>query len=174
VVREVAITMADGDRSVMTIEPMRATPPAPTERRPRAGRVGQRAALTRRRAMQPTPSADRSTSPRPSRRALWIWLAFVAVAALITAKSRYVADLSAFLPSAPTAEQAVLLDQVRSGVAARLLLIGIEGGDADSRADASRQLAKAMREAAASRRSTTATTASSRRAAGSCSSTATC
>ena len=96
--------------------------------------------------MQPTPSADRSTSPRPSRRALWIWLAFVAVAALITAKSRYVADLSAFLPSAPTAEQAVLLDQVRSGVAARLVLIGIEGGDAASRADASRQLAKAMRE----------------------------
>ena len=96
--------------------------------------------------MQPTPPVDRSASPRRSRRALWIWLAFVAVAALITAKSRYVADLSAFLPSAPTAEQAVLLDQVRSGVAARLLLIGIEGGDAATRAEASRQLAKAMRE----------------------------
>ncbi len=95
--------------------------------------------------MQPTPPVDRSASPRRSRRALWIWLAFVAVAALITAKSRYVADLSAFLPSAPTAEQEVLLDQVRSGVAARLLLIGIEGGDAATRAEASRQLAKAMR-----------------------------
>ncbi|MEO6744844.1 MAG: MMPL family transporter [Caldimonas sp.] len=95
--------------------------------------------------MQPTPSADRPASPRPSRRALWIWLAFVAVAALITVRTRYVADLSAFLPSAPTAEQAVLLDQVRSGVAARLVLIGIEGGDAAARADASRQLADAMR-----------------------------
>jgi hypothetical protein len=39
----------------------------------------------------------------------------------------------------------VLLDQFRSGIAARLLLIGIEGGDADTRAEASRQLADAMR-----------------------------
>ena len=94
--------------------------------------------------MQPSRPADPG-APRPSRGALWVWLALVVVAALIAAKSRYVADLSAFLPSAPTAEQAVLLDQVKSGVAARLLLIGIEGGDAAARADASRQLADAMR-----------------------------
>jgi len=95
--------------------------------------------------MQPTPPADAGSPPRLSRRALWIWLAFVVVAALIAVRTRYVADLSAFLPSAPTAEQGVLLDQFRSGIAARLLLIGIEGGDADTRAEASRQLADAMR-----------------------------
>jgi predicted exporter len=94
--------------------------------------------------MPPSRPAD-LRAPRPSRRALWAWLALIVLAALIAAKSRYVADLSAFLPSAPTAEQAVLLDQVKSGVAARLLLIGIEGGDSAARADASRQLADAMR-----------------------------
>ncbi|MFL6664436.1 MAG: MMPL family transporter [Rhizobacter sp.] len=77
--------------------------------------------------------------------ALWVWLGCVVVFAAIAARSRYVADLSAFLPSAPTAEQAVLLDQVKSGVAARLLMIGIEGGDAPARAAASRRLAAAMR-----------------------------
>ena len=79
------------------------------------------------------------------RRALWVWLAFLLATAAITARSTYVADLSAFLPSAPSAAQAVLLEQVRSGVAARLVLIGIEGGDAQARIDASRQLADTMR-----------------------------
>ena len=55
------------------------------------------------------------------------------------------ADLSAFLPSAPSAEQAVLLDQLRTGIAARLVLIGIEGGSAEARSNASLQLADALR-----------------------------
>ena len=79
------------------------------------------------------------------RRALWFWIAFVAVCVWIAARSHYVADLSAFLPSAPTTEQRVLLDQVHTGVVARLVLIGIEGGDAPARAAASRQLAASMR-----------------------------
>ncbi|HNB47449.1 MAG TPA: MMPL family transporter, partial [Burkholderiaceae bacterium] len=57
----------------------------------------------------------------------------------------YRADLSAFLPAAPTAEQRVLLDQLRSGVTARLLLIGIRGGQAEQRQQASRELAQALR-----------------------------
>ena len=39
----------------------------------------------------------------------------------------------------------MLLDQLRSGVAARLVLIGIEGGTAETRGNASRQLADALR-----------------------------
>ena len=58
------------------------------------------------------------------RHALALWLLCIAVAATITLRTHYIADLSAFLPSAPTPEQAVLLDQLRSGVAARLVLIG--------------------------------------------------
>ena len=79
------------------------------------------------------------------RRALLLWLLCIAVAATITLRTQYVADLSAFLPSAPTPEQAVLLDQLRSGVAARLVLIGIEGGTAEMRGNASRQMAAALR-----------------------------
>ncbi|MGZ5215039.1 MAG: MMPL family transporter [Caldimonas sp.] len=73
------------------------------------------------------------------------WLLGLALAAWVAWHTRYVADLSAFLPSAPTPEQAVLLDQLKTGTASRLVLVGIEGGDAAARAAASQQLAAALR-----------------------------
>ena len=79
------------------------------------------------------------------RRALALWLLCVAVALVVTVRTSYVADLSAFLPSTPSAEQAVLLDQLRTGVAARLVLIGIEGGTREARTAASLKLAQALR-----------------------------
>jgi len=79
------------------------------------------------------------------RHALALWLVCVIGAIVVTARTHYVADLSAFLPSAPSAEQAVLLDQLRSGVAARLVLVGIEGGTLQARTGASLQLAAALR-----------------------------
>ena len=79
------------------------------------------------------------------RHALALWLVCVIGAIVVTARTHYVADLSAFLPSAPSAEQAVLLDQLRSGVAARLALVGIEGGTLQARTGASLQLAAALR-----------------------------
>jgi predicted exporter len=80
------------------------------------------------------------------RSAVLLWLACVLVAVAVAARTTYVADLSAFLPSTPSAEQAVLLDQLRSGVASRLVLIGIEGGTRETRSAASRQLAQALRQ----------------------------
>lgn len=77
---------------------------------------------------------------------LVVWLACVAAAIGIAWRTHYVADLSAFLPSTPSAEQSVLLDQLRSGVAARLVLIGLEGGTPAARQAASRQLAQALRQ----------------------------
>ena len=68
--------------------------------------------------------------------ALGLWLC---------ARATYVADLSAFLPSAPTAEQRVLLAQLKSGATARVLMIGVRGGEPAQRADASRRLAAALR-----------------------------
>ena len=82
-------------------------------------------------------------------RRLVVWAVCVLVAVWITARSTYVADLSAFLPSTPTPEQAVLLDQLRSGIAARLVLVGIEGGSAEARSEASLQLAQALRQSGA-------------------------
>ena len=79
------------------------------------------------------------------RHALALWLLCVAGAIVVTVRTHYVADLSAFLPSAPSAEQAVLLDQLRSGVAARLVLVGIEGGSLPERTGASLKLAAALR-----------------------------
>lgn len=83
------------------------------------------------------------------RRAVALWFACVVIAALISVRTNYVADLSAFLPSAPSAEQAVLLDQLKSGVAARLVLMGIEGGTPAQRSAASLQFAQALRRSGA-------------------------
>ena len=80
------------------------------------------------------------------RHALVLWLLCVIACATIAARTHFVADLSAFLPSAPTPEQAVLLDQLRSGVASKLVLIGIEGGTATTRGEASMKLAVALRQ----------------------------
>ena len=91
------------------------------------------------------PSALQRFAAFARRRALALWLVCALLAALVTARTNYVADLSAFLPSTPSAEQAVLLDQLRNGVAARLLLVGIEGGTPAQRGDASLAYAKALR-----------------------------
>ena len=42
-----------------------------------------------------------------------LWLAVMLCAAFIVARARYTADLSAFLPRAPSARQALLVDQLR-------------------------------------------------------------
>lgn len=65
----------------------------------------------------------------PARLAVAIWLAFVLACAAIAARTAFTADLSAFLPRAPSAEQQLLVDQLRDGLVSRLLLVGIEGGD---------------------------------------------
>jgi predicted exporter len=83
---------------------------------------------------------------RRGRRAVWLWLLLVLAALGIAIKTHYVADLSAFLPTNPSAEQAVLLDQLRGGVAARLVLVGIEGATAEKRTQASNELAKTLRQ----------------------------
>ncbi len=86
-------------------------------------------------------------------RAVVLWLVAVVAAGALAWRAHYVADLSAFLPASPTAEQAVLLDQLKSGATSRLVLIGIEGVPSGSseasagaaRAEASRRVAAALR-----------------------------
>jgi predicted exporter len=83
----------------------------------------------------------------PRRRALVVglWLLALAIGVLLITRAQFRADLSAFLPANPDAHQRVLIEQLQSGAAARALFIGIEGGDATQRADASRTLAAALR-----------------------------
>ncbi|HVF63691.1 MAG TPA: MMPL family transporter [Casimicrobiaceae bacterium] len=54
------------------------------------------------------------------------------------------ADLSAFLPRAATPSQDLLVSQLRDGVASRVVIVGLEGADAKTLADASRRLAATL------------------------------
>ncbi|WP_354683666.1 MMPL family transporter [Cupriavidus necator] len=75
--------------------------------------------------------------------ALWV-LALIACAAVIS-RTAFTADLSAFLPRLPSAEQQLLVNQLRDGLVSRLVLVGIEGGNADGRAAISRAMAAKLR-----------------------------
>ena len=77
--------------------------------------------------------------------AIGLWLAGLVACGVIIGRTHFSADLSAFLPRAPSAEQKVLIDQLRDGAVSRLVLIGIEGADAPVRATLSRALAVALR-----------------------------
>jgi len=76
---------------------------------------------------------------------LLCWLALMLAAGWQVSRTTFTADLSAFLPASPDPQQRVLIEQLGSGVPARTLLIGIDGGDARARAEASRALAAKMR-----------------------------
>jgi len=86
--------------------------------------------------------------PAPSRcgrSAIALWLVFVFACGLVIGRSQFSADLSFFLPRSPTPEQQLLLEQIRHGPASRLILAGIEGVDASTRARLSRQIAQRLR-----------------------------
>jgi predicted exporter len=74
-----------------------------------------------------------------------LWLLLLALAAVVVARARYSADLSAFLPRAPSASQQLLVQQLRDGLASRLILIGIDGADAATRARVSHSVAAKLR-----------------------------
>ena len=53
-----------------------------------------------------------------------VWAAFVVAATVVVVFAHYTTDLSAFLPRSPTATQRLLVDQLREGIASRLILVG--------------------------------------------------
>jgi predicted exporter len=87
----------------------------------------------------------KQTAARRSRTAIVLWLAFITACIIIISRSQFTADLSAFLPKNPTPAQQLLLEQIRDGLASRLILVGIEGADASTRAALSRQIAQRLR-----------------------------
>src|ERR1700752_1909657 len=82
---------------------------------------------------------------RPGGAGTGVWAGLAIIAAAIVARATYTADLSAFLPSSPTATQQLLIEQLRSGPAARLILLAIEGGNVGERALVSAELAGRLR-----------------------------
>jgi predicted exporter len=76
-----------------------------------------------------------------ARVAMLAWLALVVVCGWIASQARYTADMSAFLPRLATPMQQLLADQLRDGIAARLVLIGIDNAPPDALAQVSKALA---------------------------------
>ncbi len=79
------------------------------------------------------------------RRTLALWAVLLLLALLQLLRTPFQADLSAFLPASPDARQRLLIEQIQSGVPSRTLLMAIDGGTAEARAEASRTLARALR-----------------------------
>ncbi len=75
---------------------------------------------------------------------LALWLSVMVACLLLIAQTRFVTDLSAFMPKTPNARQQLLIDQLRDGAVARLIMIGIDGGDAAQRAQLSRALTQEL------------------------------
>jgi predicted exporter len=92
----------------------------------------------------PLPWATRA--PRRARRLLplLLWVVLAVLAADVVVHARYRADLSAFLPRSPSPTQQLLVQQLSNGPASRLILIGIDGADARTRARLSHALANQL------------------------------
>ncbi|MDB6090221.1 MAG: hypothetical protein JWN85_3005 [Gammaproteobacteria bacterium] len=74
-----------------------------------------------------------------------LWAVLVAVGAIIVARASYTTDLSAFLPRSPSATQRILVEQLRDGLASRLIIVAIEGADSKTRARLSMAVARRLR-----------------------------
>jgi predicted exporter len=82
---------------------------------------------------------------RRNRTIMLAWLLGLAVAIGVIVQTPFSADMSAFLPRSPDPAQQVLVEQLRSGVASRLMLIGLEGGTPEERAGISRSMTAILR-----------------------------
>jgi predicted exporter len=82
---------------------------------------------------------------RAARWALGAWLGLALLCSAVIARTQFTADLSAFLPRSPSPVQQVLVEQLRDGVVSRLILIGVEGGSEERRAEISKRVAASLR-----------------------------
>ncbi|HSS46169.1 MAG TPA: hypothetical protein VLL03_01985, partial [Burkholderiales bacterium] len=77
---------------------------------------------------------------------LLLWLSFLGVCAWLVLRTPVVADLTAFLPSTATRSQQLLVEQLKSGVAARLMLVAVEGNAPRTLAEVSRKMVQGLRD----------------------------
>lgn len=87
----------------------------------------------------------RHEAPARRRLVLALWALALLACALVIGRTRFVADMSAFLPASPDPAQQALIEQIQHGAPSRLLLVGITGQDAALRAAASKALAAELR-----------------------------
>ncbi len=77
---------------------------------------------------------------------LALWALGCALCIGVILHTPFKADLSAFLPAAPNAQQRLLIEQLQSGAPARSLTLAIAGGQPAQRVQASSDLATALRQ----------------------------
>ena len=77
--------------------------------------------------------------------AILVWVGLLALTVCVLARAQYSADLSAFLPQAPTGAQRLLVEQLRQGVTSKLIIVGIDGADEAGRARVSEAMATRLR-----------------------------
>lgn len=76
-----------------------------------------------------------------------LWCGWLLLALwIVFARTTISADLVAFLPRSATPAQQLMVDQLRDGIASRLVLFGIEGESTEAVAQASRAFAAALQE----------------------------
>jgi predicted exporter len=80
------------------------------------------------------------------RRLLGGWLVLLLFCVVVVARARYTADLAAFLPASPSETQQILVDQLREGAVARVLLLGMEGAETPVLAALSNALVRQLSE----------------------------
>jgi predicted exporter len=86
-------------------------------------------------------------SAKRSATAIGLWLALLAACAgWLGQRLLVTTDMSAFLPPAATQAQELLIGQMRSGVASRLLLLALEGASQGELASASAKMAHKLRD----------------------------
>ncbi|MDF9391880.1 MULTISPECIES: MMPL family transporter [Methylococcus] len=76
---------------------------------------------------------------------LIVWLLSLGVFAVAAGRMRLATDLSAFLPSRPSASEQLLIDQLKEGPASRLVLIAVEGATDSARVLISGRMAERLR-----------------------------
>jgi predicted exporter len=75
---------------------------------------------------------------------LFVWLACMALAALLIWRAPFRADMSMFLPEKPSAQQRLLLNNLAAGSAGRMLLVGVEGVAENKRGEFSTRFSEAL------------------------------
>jgi predicted exporter len=80
------------------------------------------------------------------RLAVIVWLLGVLAFSLVIIGTRFTADMSAFLPRSPSPTQQILVDQMQTGVASRLVLVAIDGAPVGALAALSKELATRLRQ----------------------------
>ncbi len=80
-----------------------------------------------------------------ARAAIAAWLLLLGLCVWVVWRTPLIFDLTAFLPKTRTPVQQLLMEQLRSGVAARLMLVAVAGDDSQALAQISRDMAKTLR-----------------------------